>query len=155
LRILIDADGNLANLGHRGELVFERAYNVAGAAPTDTWVAEDVLGGYNEGNGAKLWSFGAGMPNIQHGHNNSHSVWVAGLGTISGSSAILGFSMGVGSGWGLFAGAVDNLTIGLNGVETTYNIEVPATLIPMQQPIAMAAAGFLGLTLVSRRRVIR
>lgn len=154
VRILIDADGNLNTTGDRGGLVFERAYNGGGAVPTNTWVTEDVLSGYNAGDGAYLWTFGAGMSFAQLGYGLDFSDWAAGAGTISGSSAILGFSMGAGSGWGPFSGAVDNLTIGLNGVETTYNFEV-LNVVPMPQPIAMAAAGFLGVALVSRRRVIR
>lgn len=154
VRILVDADGDLSTIGDRGGLVFELAYNGGGAVATDTWVTEDVLGGYNSGNGANLWSFGAGMTFAQHGYGKTFSDWAAGVGTISGSSLILGFSMGAGSGWGPFSGAVDNLTIGFNGVETTFNFEA-LNIIPTPLPMTMAAAGFLGLALGSRRRMIR
>lgn len=150
VRVLIDADGNLGTLGDRGGLVFEIAYNGFGSAATDTWVSEDVLGGYNAGAGANLWSFGADMGFAQHGYSIDFSDWVAGTGTVSGASAILGFSMGVGSGWGPFQGAVDNLVYGIDGVERSFNFET--LIIPLPYPMGMAGVGILAVAGLGRRR---
>ncbi len=60
LRILLDADGNIATTGDRGGLVFERVYNEGvdqSAAPTNAWTHEAV------GSSSILWNFGLGIPN--------------------------------------------------------------------------------------------
>jgi hypothetical protein len=145
LRILVDADGDLNTTGDRGGLVFEIAYNGSATATTDTWVTEDIFS-YNAGDGANLWTFGAGMTFAQEGYGNSLADWVAGIDTIDANSAVLGFSMGVGSGWGPFEGAVDNLVVGFNGSETTYNFEV------VPEPGSIALLGLGGLALIRRRR---
>lgn len=145
LRVLVDADGDLGTTADRGGLVFELAYNGTATVTTDTWVTEDLFS-YNSGDGANLWTFGAGMTFAQEGYGNNIAEWVAGAGTIDGSSAVIGFSMGVGSGWGPFEGAVDNLVVGFNGSETTYNFEV----VPEPGSIALLSLG--GLALIRRRR---
>ena len=146
LRILVDADGDLNTTADRGGLVFEQAYN-GSSVPTNTWVTEDLFS-YNNDNGANLWTFGAGMTFAQEGYSVELGDWasVTGVGTISADSAVLGFSMGVGSGWGPFQGAVDNLVVGFNGGETTYNFEV------VPEPASLAMLGLGGLCLLSRRR---
>lgn len=131
--------------GARGGLVFERAYNGGGAVPTDAWIFEDVMA-YNGGDGANLWSFQAGMVNFEFGYSNSVTDWINGVGTINADTLVIGISMGVGSGWGAFDGAVDNLTIGFNGVNTSYNFEVVPT------PGAIALFGVAGAFASRRRR---
>lgn len=145
LRVLVDADGDLGTTGDRGGLVFELAYNGTATVTTDTWVTEDLFS-YNSGDGANLWTFGAGMTFAQEGYGNNIAEWVTGAGTIDGDSAVIGFSMGVGSGWGPFEGAVDNLVVGFNGSETTYNFEV------VPEPGSIALLGLGGLALIRRRR---
>ena len=123
VRILVDADGDLNTTTDRGGLVFEQAYN-GNNVPTDSWVAEDIFS-YNTGNGANLWTFGAGMAFAQEGYGNTLTDWQAGVGTIDSDTAILGFSMGVGSGWGPFTGAVDNFSYSINGGSSgSSNFEV-------------------------------
>lgn len=143
IRLLIDADGNLNTTGDRGGLVFERAYNGGGAVPTNQWVAENVFL-----SNANMWTFGAGMSFAQLGYGITLSGWQAGAGTISGSSAIIGISMGIGSGWGgSFAGAVDNVSFGFTGGQSySFNFEVVPT------PGAMAILGMGGLVVARRRR---
>lgn len=138
MRILVDADGNLNTTGDRGGLVFERVYNSLAVAD-DVWTADTI------GMNSNLWSFSAGMSTAQLGYNVTLSQWIAGAGTISGNSAILGFSMGIGSGWNTFDGAVDNATWNLGGVTTTSNFEV------VPEPATMAALG-LGAAAMLRRR---
>ncbi len=139
-----------------GGLVFERAYNGGGSVPTNTWVSEDIFS-HNGSNGANLWSFGAGMPFPGDpgglGYGNTLADWVSGTGTIDGSWMVFGISMGVGSGWnGNFEGAVDNLVIGFNGQEMSFNFEtLQSTVIPLPGAAGMALAG-MGLIGLRRRR---
>ncbi len=146
LRILVDADGNVATTGDRGGLVFEIAYNGSATAATDTWVSEDIFG-YNSGAGANMWTFGAGMSTAQEGYGVKISDWQAGLNTISANSVVLGFSMGVGSGWANgFEGAVDDLSFKFAGQNAqTFNFEA------VPEPGTMAAL-FAGLAGIAARR---
>jgi hypothetical protein len=148
-RILLDADGNLATTGDRGGLVYERAYNAL-STPTDSWVSDAITGS------SKVWNFGLGaglgfehvIPGANGGNGtpyNPVTTWQAYL----PNAAVLGFSMGVGSGWGPFKGAVDNVTFGFNGGSTTYNFE--AAVIPLPAA-AWAGLALLGVAGVSRRR---
>lgn len=129
-RILIDADGNLATTNDRGGLVFETVYNGGSTSTpvaTDSWVNESITAN------TFLWNFGGGMATATGGYNKSLSDWVNGFSgsTVSGNSAILGFSFGVGSGWGTFDGAVDTVGYSLNGQSYDANFEAvpePATL---------------------------
>ncbi|RYE98954.1 MAG: hypothetical protein EOO78_15420 [Oxalobacteraceae bacterium] len=56
LRVLLDADGNLATVGDRGGLVFERVYNNLGM-PVDQWVSDTVS------DSTFVWNFGLGVGN--------------------------------------------------------------------------------------------
>ncbi|MFG0291838.1 MAG: hypothetical protein ACF8MJ_01650 [Phycisphaerales bacterium JB050] len=136
---------------HTGGLVFEQAYNGSNV-PTDSWVTEDIFS-YNGGNGANLWTYGAGMTFAEEGYGNTLADWVGGVGTIDGDWVVYGISMGVGSGWsGEFEGAVDNLVIGFDGVETEFNFEtLGSTVIPLPSAAGMAFAG-IGLIGLRRRR---
>jgi len=141
LRILIDADGNLATTNDRGGLVFERAYNVGTVAvSTNTWVTDSIT------STTKLWNFGLGVGNEFGGYDKTLSDWINGFtfnnvnSPLSANSLVLGFSSGVGSGWGPFKGAVDNIGYTLsNGQGASYNFEVagepavpgPAAALPM------------------------
>jgi hypothetical protein len=151
LRVLIDADGDLNTTGDRGGLVFERAYNPSvSAVPTDTWNTDVVFDKFNTSVDTKVWSFGLGRAAAADGYGVLFSEWQAGvtagshaLGT--GNAVILGYSMGVGSGWtGTFDGAVDNLTSRFGGddFETNYNFEAAPTAVP--EVSTLAASGTLG-----------
>lgn len=126
-RILVDADGDLSTIDDRGGLVYELAYNGGGDAPTDQWVNVNI------GSTTNLWNFGAGMSTIHGGHNKTLDDWINGFtgSTLSADSLILGFSFGVGSGWGPFDGAVDTVSWTLNGQTYDANFEAvpePATM---------------------------
>ena len=121
IRLAIDADGNLATTGDRGELVFEYAYQGFGATTQGSWQHADLAGGdWN----AWQRSFGQNRdfyPNIV-----ALSDWADADGfTPTGglhfdqNSLILGWSVALGSGNGTNLALLDNLAVG----PTTYNFE--------------------------------
>lgn len=146
VRILVDADGDLGTIGDRGGLVFERIYNALPVVDNQ-WTPDSV------GQTTKLWSFGAGMTFAFGGYDKTLAQWIAGFveggqsSTLSANSLVLGFSMGVGSGWGPFQGAVDTFAFSFanNGPSGSANFEV------VPEP-ASALALALGLGALIRRR---
>ncbi|ARU41613.1 hypothetical protein CCB80_10865 [Armatimonadetes bacterium Uphvl-Ar1] len=135
-RILIDADGDLNTTGDRGGLVWELAYNGGGAAPLDQWVLMGLGGNTN------VWNFGAGMATATGGYNVTLNQWKAGNGTVNGNSAIIGFSYGVGSGWGpnlmFLDDAAWQLDNGITNQTTSSNFEVVPE--PMTMTVLALAA---------------
>jgi hypothetical protein len=129
LRLMV-ASPDLSQFGY---LVFEREVNrdtlgvppgSTTAMPTDQWVSDDVFGA-----DYRLWSTGNTLPFNQNGTNGPvkyydalHlSEWQSQFGTY----LVLGISSGIGSGWGAFEGAVDNITFGFrDDAPVTYNFEV-------------------------------
>lgn len=146
IRVLLDADGNLLTIGDRGGLVFERVYN-SSPVPTDTWVSDTVTSTTN------IWSFGLGLPFAAdldgngYGYDETLSEWQAFL----PNAVIIGFSVGVGSGWnGQFYGAADNIRWTISGnTFGPFNLE---TFVPEPTSIALLASGLVGVGLVVRRR---
>jgi hypothetical protein len=118
IRLWIDADGDLATTGDRGELVFEWAYQGFGDTTQDVWLRADL-----HGDDWNAWqrSFGVNrdfFPNIV-----PLSEWADADGfTPTGGlhfdedSLIFGWSVALGSGNGVNDILLDNLAIGL----TTY-----------------------------------
>lgn len=145
---------NLANgLGGFGYLVFERTYNAL-ATPTDTWVSDDVFAG-----DYRMWSTG-NLPNNINGTNGPAqtaaarrlSEWITLLGDTYYVTAI---SVGVGSGWGSFVGAIDNVSWSFDGSPAqTFNFELPrGQSVP--EPGTLLMAGLALLALRAGRRVHR
>lgn len=151
MRVLLDLDGNLATTGDRGGLVFEQAYNGGGAATTDAWVSQSI------GATSKLWNFGLGLGfefDID-GDGTPYDTlaeWQA-SGRLAGA-AILGFSLGIGSGWGgSFDGAVDKVGWTIGGTSASFNFEVaPTAAVPLPGSIALAGLGLLALGATRRRK---
>lgn len=138
---------NSVNVGY---LVFERIYNgFSGAAPTDTWVFDDIIA-----SNYKLWataSLGFGDPNANI--NNvlkTISEWVAAANAVGAQLFVVSVNAGIGSGWnGQFTGAVDNITFGFNGNSNTYNFEV----VPEPASLITIGAGLASLLDLRRRRM--
>lgn len=148
LRIILDRDGNLATIGDRGGLVFERAYN-GGGVVNNTWVTDTVSAN------TYVWNFGLGLGNEYNINSTSYaydatlSEWQSFL----PNAVILGFSSGVGSGWGPFAGAVDNIGWLVGQQSSSYNFEVQGMVAtPEPGTMLLMGVGVVGAFLVKRRK---
>lgn len=147
VRVLLDLDGNPLTVLDRAGLVFERAYNSL-AVPTDTWVTDTLSYTTN------LWSFGAlglaaDLDGDNYGYNETWSEWLAYLNARYPNAAIVGFSMGVGSGWnGVFVGAVDGISWTISGQTSSFNFEV----VPEPTTMALFGLGLAAVGGLARRR---
>ena len=139
LRILLDADGDLNTPGDRGGLVWESVYQLGPdyTAPTNTWVTQTV------DDNSWMWNYGLGIGFAANINSTpyAYDATLAEWKTYFPNAVIIGFNMGLGSGWtGDFVGAVDNISWTINGITTTTNFEV----VPEPTTMALFGLGLLG-----------
>jgi hypothetical protein len=149
LRVLVDRDGDLST-GDRGYLVFERTYNGL-TTPEDSWVTDTIS------SSTFLWNTRFYTTDItketninttDYAYDATLAEWKAFL----PNAAIVGFSSGVGSGWGSFSGAVDNISWTIDGVTTVNNFEVARSDVPEPASVALLGLGLMGLVAARRRK---
>jgi hypothetical protein len=139
---------NSDNTAAVGYLTFERVYNGFGAAPTNSWQSDDIIGS-NYG----LWataSLGFGDPDVDFSQVfKTVPEWVSAANAANATLYVISVNAGIGSGWnGTFEGAVDNITFGFNGTYTTYNFEV----VPEPASMLALGSGLIGLLGLRRRK---
>ena len=144
LRLYVDADGSFATNTDRGYLIYEQVYNGVATAATNAWQTATITDSTN------LWwrQFVPGATDEMYDRNLAE--WKSGQSSagfvqLSSNSVVYGLSSGFGSGWGPFEGAVDNITIGFNGVATTYNFEVAAVPLPAAALAGVVLMGGIGI----------
>jgi hypothetical protein len=119
----------------RGYLIFERAYNPGvSPVPTDTWVPDTV------GDATVLWASTGLRNHLSISEPGSYKT-LADWKSLIGSYNVYGLSAGIGSGWGTFEGAVDNISYRFgSGPIVTTNFEV----VPEPTTMALFGLGLLG-----------
>lgn len=127
LRLIYDADGDISTTDDIGYLVYEPVYNGVASVTEDAWVSDDILD-------ANFWMRVTSPPTSKtiEVFNKTLSSWqTSGVSDLdadllSANSLIIGLNSGIGSGWnGIFAGGIDNVTIGFGTAgATTWNFEV-------------------------------
>ena len=110
IRLIVDADGNLATTADRGELVFEWAYQNLGSTVQDGWQSVDLVG-----DDWTAWQRSFGVNRDQIVNMAEYSDWADADGfTPAGglhfdeNSVILGWSIALGSGNGAADIYLDN-----------------------------------------------
>ena len=129
------------------QLVWEASYNgitPTNTVPTNSWQKKDILGGI-------FWKYDSLGNHNTPGEAKTLKDWLGDTSNTAPTGAILGYSLGVGSGWGgSYKGYVDNVTFGT----TTTNFEnVAAAPEPSQWAgLGFTAFGALGLILKARKK---
>jgi len=144
--------------GGTAYLVYEPTYNGAGSSvATNSWQSSGTLDQTHgifwlsqPGQGLDVYNANSFTRTVSDYISGSPNPGFSGF---SANDTILGIQFGFGSGWnGVFQGAVDNVSIGINGQTTTWNFEAAA--VPEPASLAMwGAVSALGAAFGWRRRL--
>ena len=120
IRLVIDADGNLATTHDRGELVFEWAYQGFGAVTQGSLQHADLIGGdwvaWQRSNGQN-WDQISNMTEFSDWADADGHTPVGGI-NFNEDSLVLGWSIALGSGNGTGTMSIDNVQFA--GVTTDF-----------------------------------
>jgi hypothetical protein len=115
IRLLIDADGDLATTGDRGELVFEWAYQGFGNTTVGVWQTADLYGddwvAWQRSNGMN-WDQVINMTELSDWADADGFTPIGGI-RFDEDSLIFGWSVALGSGNGTTLALLDQLEVGL------------------------------------------
>lgn len=141
LQFNVDYDLDDAASGYQGRLVFEPYVGVGGNVVAETWQTWDAMTGKWWGTRTTVTVNGAAASNpcVQ----STPCTWSQLLAAFPdvGVHAVYGaVVLKAGSGWANFRGNVDNITIGVDSVEATYDFELAApTVVPSEAPDSLPA----------------
>lgn len=160
LRLYVSFDGG-ATLGD--SFFFEAPYQTPssgnsglpnqGATAMDTWQNWDALaGGWWSNNGTSC-SPGTGVQSLADcvatdGQTLANSVIFNPTATLGG----VRFGVGLASPGDQFLGYVDNFTIGVNSVNTTFNFDPNSNSVPEPMTLTLFGAGLAGAAALRRRK---
>lgn len=135
LQLNVDYDLSDAVTGYQGRLVYEPYHTAGGTVVQSAWQGWNAKAGKWWGTKATVSKNGANAPNacVQ----SSPCTWAQlltafpNLGIHGTYGAVV---LKAGSGWASFRGNVDNLTMGVEGTNTTFDFELAASQVPAQAP---------------------
>lgn len=152
--------------GKSSYLIWEKVYQTANTVNTDTWNAEDLLGGY-------FWERAFGPSRTIENYTQTLADWVACTqanctitdngsnhytpNPVGPSAWIYEINVGVGSGWnGAFDGEVDNVSFGFgSNAATTYNFELDSPAAVPEPSSIILLGSLVTLASINLRKRLR
>lgn len=151
LQLNVDYDLTDQSTGYQGRMVFEPYQGIGGNVPQSTWQSWDAKAGKWWGTKSSVPVNGAGTANLcVHATPCTWTQLLATFPNIGVHSTYGAVVLKAGSSWPGFRGNVDNLTIGVSGVSTTFDFELNArATVPLAPPDTAPRALFESLGTVT------